>query len=97
MRYICDRIAVVHKGKIVELAETEELFAGCIHPYTRALLSAIPQPDPELERGKKLLIYDPSLHNYANDPPAWTEVAPEHFVYANAAEIKRWSGAELRK
>nr|AXS01305.1 Abc transporter [uncultured bacterium] len=92
MRFICDRIAVVHKGKIVELAETEELFAGCIHPYTKALLSAIPQPDPEAERGKKLVVYDPAMHDYSTDPPAWTEVTPQHFVYANAGEIKRWGG-----
>jgi oligopeptide transport system ATP-binding protein len=93
MRYICDRIAVVHKGRIVELSETEELFDNCIHPYTKALLSAIPQPDPELERAKKLVIYDPAMHDYAADPPSWTEVAPQHFVLANAAEVKCWSEA----
>jgi oligopeptide transport system ATP-binding protein len=93
MRHICDRIAVVHKGKIVELSETEALFAGCVHPYTRALLSAIPQPDPEAERRKKLLVYDPAMHDYAKDPPTWTEVAPRHFVYASEGELKRWGRA----
>ena len=60
VRFICDRIAVIHKGDIVELAESEELFARPLHPYTRSLLSAIPQPDPVAERHKKLLVYDPA-------------------------------------
>ena len=46
MRFICDRIAVIHKGVIVELADTEKLFEHPLHPYTRSLLSAIPMPDP---------------------------------------------------
>ena len=61
VRFICDRIAVIHKGQLVELAESEQLFAHPFHPYTRALLSAIPQPDPISERQKKLLVYDPVL------------------------------------
>ena len=61
VRFICDRIAVIHKGDIVELAESEELFARPLHPYTRALLSAIPQPDPVAERHKKLLGVRPRL------------------------------------
>ncbi|MBS6324211.1 MAG: ABC transporter ATP-binding protein, partial [Clostridium sp.] len=64
MRFICDRIAVIHKGVIVELSETEKLFAHPLHPYTRALLSAIPMPDPESEREKVLEVYDPSCHHY---------------------------------
>ena len=67
VRFICDRIAVIHKGQIVELAESEELFAHPFHPYTQALLSAIPQPDPIAERQKKLLVYDPSCHHYSQD------------------------------
>ena len=63
MRYISDRIAVIHKGSIVELADAEELVAHAIHPYTRSLLSAIPMPDPRRERNKKLLVYDPAMHD----------------------------------
>ena len=63
MRFICDRIAVIHKGVIVELAKTEKLFEHPLHPYTRALLSAIPMPDPDAEKTKVLQIYDPSIHN----------------------------------
>src|SRR5699024_6036243 len=61
MRFICDRIAVIHKGKLVEMAETEMLFAHPLHPYTRALLSAVPMPDPIAERAKVLEVYDPGM------------------------------------
>ena len=57
MRFITDRIAVIRKGEIVEMAETEELITHAIHPYTRALLSAIPMPDPKHEKEKKLMVY----------------------------------------
>ena len=87
VRFICDRIAVIHKGRIVELAESEQLFAHPLHPYTKALLSAIPQPDPIAERNKKLLVYDPACHHYEVDKPQWTEVEPGHFILANAPEL----------
>jgi len=87
MRFICDRIAVIHKGRIVEMAETETLFQHPLHPYTRALLSAIPQPNPIAEKNKVLEIYDPSCHHYENDPPVWTEIEPGHHVLANQEEL----------
>ena len=87
MRFICDRIAVIHKGVIVELAETEKLYQHPLHPYTRALLSAIPLPDPESEKKKVLEVYDPSKHNYATDKPVWTEIEPGHFIMANQEEL----------
>ena len=88
VRFVCDRIAVIHKGKIVELAESEELFAHPMHPYTRALLSAIPQPDPIAERSKQLLVYDPACHNYSeSNQPRWEEIAPGHFVLGSAEEL----------
>lgn len=58
VRFISDRVAVIHKGHIVELAETEKLYSHPLHPYTRALLSAIPQPDPLVERKKVVEVYD---------------------------------------
>lgn len=88
MRFICDRIAVIHLGRIVELAETEKLFAHPLHPYTRALLSAIPLPDPEAEKHKVLEVYDPSCHHYEQDPPAWCEAENGHFVLANREEME---------
>jgi oligopeptide transport system ATP-binding protein len=86
VRFITDRTAVLYKGEIVELAETDALFANPLHPYTRALLSAIPQPDPEIERRKQVLTYDPSVHDYKNDRPEWVEIEPDHFVSANSLE-----------
>ena len=86
MRFICDRIAVIHLGKIVELADTETLFEHPLHPYTRALLSAVPMPDPIGEKNKHLLVYDPSCHDYTTDKPAFVEIEPGHFVFANQKE-----------
>ena len=87
VRFISDRIAVIHKGRIVELAEAEELFFHPLHPYTKALLSAVPNPNPYLERSKKLLVYDPSVHNYKTDKPVWEEILPDHFIYGNQPEL----------
>ena len=91
VRFICDRIAVIHKGKIVELAQSEELFAHPLHPYTRALLSAIPQPDPIAERQKKLIVYDPGCHHYSEtNQPGWCEIVPGHFVLASEPELEEY-------
>ena len=87
VRFISDRIAVIHKGRIVELAEAEELFRHPLHPYTKALLSAVPNPNPYLEREKKLIVYDPSCHDYSVDKPTWCEILPDHFVYGNEREL----------
>lgn len=87
VRFITDRIAVIHLGNIVELAETEELFEHPFHPYTKALLSAIPVPDPRMEKKKKIRIYDPACHDYASDKPEWQEIRPGHFVLANEREM----------
>ena len=88
MRFICDRIAVIYKGELQELSETETLFAHPFHPYTRALLSAIPQPDPISERQKVLEVYDPACHGYSpENPPLWEEVEPGHFVRGTRAEL----------
>ena len=74
VRFISDRIAVIYKGVIVEVAETEELFNHPIHPYTQSLLSAAPIPDPILERKKVLKIYDPEQHDYSEDKPQMVEI-----------------------
>ncbi|HBO67079.1 MAG: hypothetical protein A2Y45_07505 [Tenericutes bacterium GWC2_34_14] len=88
VRFFCDRIAVMYYGKIVELAPSEELFANPMHPYTRSLLSAIPQPDPDYEKGRKRINYDPSQHDYRIEKPSLREVAPGHLVYANDKEFE---------
>ena len=91
VRFICDRIAVIHKGKIVELAESEQLFAHPLHPYTRALLSAIPMPDPKSEKTKQLLVYDPTCHDYSVDKPVWHEIEPGHFILGNQKELDEYA------
>lgn len=90
MRFITDRIAVIHKGVIVELSETEKLFAHPLHPYTRALLSAIPLPDPIREREKVLEVYDPACHDYRVEKPEWVEIEEGHFVRGNRPELEEY-------
>ena len=88
MRFICDRIAVIYKGELQQLAAADQLFAHPLHPYTRALLSAVPLPDPVSERSKKLLVYDPAQHDYSeSNPPLWEEVEPGHFVRGSRREL----------
>lgn len=88
VRFISDRIAVIHEGVIVELAETEELFKNPLHPYTQSLLSAVPLPDPILEKKKEHIIYDSSIHDYSVDKPAFHEISPGHFIWANGVELE---------
>lgn len=88
VRFITDRIAVIHKGKIVELAETERLFNHPLHPYTKALLSAIPNPNPKLEKEKRLKVYDEKIHDYSIYKPKWIEIEHKHFILANDIEIR---------
>lgn len=79
IRYICKRVAVMYKGKIVELADTDELYENPIHPYTQVLLSAVPVPDPEVEKTRKRLIMDPNF-DYTEQDSSLKEVSPGHFV-----------------
>jgi|GEM_PF-25083 len=92
VKYFSDRIAVMYFGKIVEQATSEELFKNPIHPYTKSLLSAIPNPDPDSEKVRTRTTYDPSIHDYSEDKPELVEIRPGHFVSANkkeAAEYKK--------
>ena len=90
VRFISDRIGIIYKGEIVEVAEAEELFDFPMHPYTRSLISAIPIPDPMLEKNKELFTYDPSVHDYSADKPEMVDIGHNHFVYGNKAEIQRY-------
>jgi oligopeptide transport system ATP-binding protein len=90
VRFFCDRIAVMYNGKIVEIAESEELFNHPIHPYTVSLLSAIPQPDPDYEKGRQRTSYNPMMHDYRINKPELREVAPGHQVLANEEEFKKY-------
>ncbi|MGG4488780.1 ABC transporter ATP-binding protein [Metabacillus idriensis] len=91
VKYISDRIGVMFFGKLVELADAEELYNNPIHPYTQALLSAIPLPDPDYERTRIRKKYDPAQHQYTEgDEPQFREVKPGHFVMCSEAEYKQY-------
>ena len=90
VRYISDRIAVIYKGDIVEIASTQELFDYPMHPYTHSLISAIPIPDPKLEKNKSLYTYDPSIHDYSKDKPELVDIGNDHWVYGNKKEIEEY-------
>ena len=90
VRFISDRIGVIYKGDIVEVADAEELFNYPLHPYTRSLISAIPIPDPKLEKNKVLFTYDPSVHDYSEDKPELVCIGNDHYVYGNKAEIEKY-------
>ena len=90
VRFISDRIGVIYKGDIVEIADAEELFDFPMHPYTRSLISAIPIPDPILEKNKILFTYDPSVHDYTEDKPELVDIGHNHFVFGNKKEIEEY-------
>ena len=91
VKYFCDRIAVMYFGNIVELASSDELFAHPLHPYTRALLSAIPKPDPLSEKVRKRYVYKPQEeHDYSKETPKLVEIVPGHFVMANTEELEKY-------
>lgn len=83
VRYLCDRVGVLLRGKLVEEAPSHELFQNPQHPYTKALLSAMPLPDPIRERNRKLVTFDADtlpLHGVMR------EVSPGHFVRTEGGE-----------
>lgn len=90
VKYISDRIGVMHKGKLVELTTADELYENPLHPYTKSLLSAIPLPDPDYEKGRIRIKYDPSIHDYSKEAPKWVEIRPGHFIYGSDSELKEY-------
>ena len=91
VKYFSDRIGVMYYGKMVELAPSDELFLNPLHPYTRSLLSAIPLPDPEYEKTRKRIVYNPLAdHDYSVEGPTMREVKPGHFVLCNKAEYDEY-------
>ena len=90
VRHISDRIGVIYQGKIVEIAEAEELFRHPMHPYTRSLLSAVPIPDPVLEKEKTLIPYDPTIHDYEGQTPELADIGGGHLVWGCEREIEAY-------
>lgn len=91
VKYVSDRIVVLYAGKIVELAPASRIFQMPLHPYTKSLLTAVPIPDPLIERQKEIISYSPKMHNYTSeDMPTLVEIEPGHFVRANNAEKEEY-------
>ena len=88
VRFIADRIAVIHLGEIVEIADSETLFEYPLHPYTTSLLSTVPMPDPLIEKNRKHIVYDPSVLDQSGDPREMREIRPGHFVYCTPKEYE---------
>ena len=94
VKYFSDRIGVMYFGKMVELADSDELFNHPLHPYTKSLLSAIPLPDPVYEKQRTRITYNPlAEHDYSTDQPSFREITPGHFVHCNDAEEKKYKDA----
>ena len=91
VKYFSDRIGVMYFGKMVELADSDELFKNPLHPYTKSLLSAIPLPDPVYEKQRTRIHYNPiAEHDYSVNTPSFREITPGHFVYCNDAEEAKY-------
>ncbi|MFV0498605.1 MAG: ABC transporter ATP-binding protein [Bacilli bacterium] len=91
VKYISDRIAVMSKGKIVEMGTTEDIYANARHPYTRSLLSAIPHPNPASKKMSQRILYNyEDSHDYTNEQPEYLDVSSSHVVYATKSELKQW-------
>lgn len=94
VKYFSDRIGVMYYGKLVELADSDELFRHPLHPYTKSLLSAIPMPDPAYEKRRKRITYVPLRdHDYSVEQPSLREVLPGHFVHCNQTEFDRYQAS----
>ncbi len=91
VKYFSDRIGVMYYGNLVELASSDELFAHPLHPYTRSLLSAIPLPDPKIEKGRVRITYNPlEAHDYSQQQPTFREIVPGHMVLCNDEEEEKY-------
>jgi len=92
VKYFSDYVGVMYNGKIVESATPAVLYERPTHPYTRALLSAIPIPDPAYEKGRSYVTYDPSVHDYSEEKPEMHDLGNGHFVYLSKSELPKYAG-----
>ena len=90
VKHISNRIGVMYLGRMVVLAVSYELTMPSLHPYTISLISAIPIPDPQLEKNKVLFTYDPSIHDYSTDKPELVCIGHDHWVFGNKKEIEEY-------
>ena len=92
VKYISDRIGVLHLGYMVEAGTKEEIFSHPIHPYTKSLLSAIPYPNPEVEKRRRSLSYDYASSGIDYSKGTEHVVAGSHTVLATDEEFRSWAG-----
>lgn len=97
VRFIADRIAVIHLGRIVEIAESEDLFMYPMHPYTISLLSAVPMPDPIIEKQREPIIYTETTAEKTGPDYAMREIKPGHYVYCTPKEQQKYKESFLEK
>ena len=97
VRFIADRVAVIHLGRIVEIAETEELFAHPLHPYTVSLLSAVPMPDPIIEKQREPITYTETVAEKTGPDYEMREIRPGHYVYCTPEQAKEYYNASLNQ
>jgi oligopeptide transport system ATP-binding protein len=91
VKYISDRIGVMHLGHIVETGTTDEIFQHPIHPYTKSLLSAIPHPNPVVEKKRVAMVYDKDKEGVDYTKGKLFELSKTHSVLATDEEFARWS------
>ena len=90
VKYFSDYVGVMYYGKIVESGTPAELYARPVHPYTKALLSAIPIPDPDFQKGREVTVYDPKVHDYSVEKPEMHDLGNGHFVYLSKSELNKY-------
>ena len=90
VKYISDRIGVLHLGRMLETGTKEEIFSNPLHPYTRSLLSAIPSPNPRAEKEKIALEYDYATSGIDYNKGTLTHIDGTHYVHGTPEEIAKW-------
>ena len=90
VKYISDRIGVLHLGRLLETGTTEEIFAHPVHPYTRSLLSAIPSPNPRVEKARIAEEYDYASSGIDYNKGELTLIEGTHYVHGTREEIEKW-------
>ena len=91
VKYISDRIGIMHLGHIVETGTTDEIFENAIHPYTKSLLSAIPHPNPIVEKKRVALVYDKEKEGVDYTKGVEHKLSDTHFVLATDEEFAKWN------
>jgi ABC-type oligopeptide transport system ATPase subunit len=96
VKYFSDRIGVMYCGKLLEVASTQEIYEHPYHPYTKALLSASPNPNPLSEKRRERLVYEPEKeHDYTVEKPEMIEISENHWIFASNSEVERYRTLDI--